>query len=628
MTRGSAPVRRDSDPGSDGEAGLALIVVVGIAFVLTIMVLTLVQIGMSQYSLTARNTDGVKSQAAAEAGLNAYLGKLVQRNDFDRSYLHAAPLPGGGEQVAEATRVLKGQTYDCAALPSTSGSGIVAATMPANQQLAEFARTSAWEGALAWWHPCGFDAWAPVDPSAPTGTAALDGYQYALAVFPRDGNELRIVAAGRRDDDNGSLGTTRYVEVVVRPSSFSKYQMISQGDIVVNRQTTTGGIIYSTGTVHHKGTAANWVIGNAVCARVSAPLGFISCGSGYGTVWQGKGILSDCSPPEAFFVAGIPSSSCHVRERAGETPVFTNITKARQTIANKVKGGGGMWLKKSDLPGGGSNDWGYQIQLTSGGQIVAKQCTYKSGTVPPKELGSKTGINRGASSTGTAQNIFEDSIQCNPGTYKTATQTNPFFVYSEAPIAIAAGDNFVVSRGNVVSDEDIYIGGNVYYGPDTSESPTDLDNYVLGVHAYSEVILPAWVNSAIPHKIRLAAIAEEGSYHDSELVAFGAYSGKCESNWNNFPISNPPNTNVNPFPNNYICAKSQGLQFSGSWYSKKAANVTMYGNGTSGVQYDFYEQLASVPPPLWPNATNDFDVVRWRELKTGFADELLTINHP
>jgi len=603
-------------PSPRSEDGLALIIVVGIAFVLTIMVLTLVQMGMHQYTYSSRNEDGVKSQAAAEAGLNAYLAKLVQRNDFDRAYL----------QPGEATRVLKGNSYDCSALPTTSGYGIEAAkTMPESQQLAEFGANPAWEGSLAWWHPCGFDNWTDVDQSDGDG---LDDYEYSIAVFPRDNNELRIMAAGRRNDANADLGTVRTVEMVVRPSSFSKYQMISQSDIVVNKQTTTSGIVYSTGTVHHKGTAANWVIGNAVCASISGSFPGITCGSGYGTVWQGQGVLGDCSPSEAFFLAGMPASSCHARERAGDTPVFSNVTKARQTVRNKVMAGGGMYLKKADLPSGGSSDWGYQIQLTSGGQIIAKQCTYQSATVPPTETGSKTGINRGASAGGTAQNIFEDSIQCNAGTYATATQTNPFFVYSEAPIAIASGDNFVTARGNIVSDEDIYIGGRIYYGADTTEGDDDLNNDVLGLHAYSEIILPAWVDASQPHHIRAAVIAEEGSYHDSELVAFGGYSGKCESNVTNFPISNPPNTNVNAYPNNYICAKTQGLDFNGAWYSKKTASVVMYGTGTSGVQYSFYEQLASLAPPLWPNATNDFDVVRWRELKSTAVEDLPTVNAP
>ncbi len=541
------------------DSGIAVISVLGIVVVLTIVVVTLLQIGTSQYQQTAVSTDGMRAQAAAEAGLNAYLARLLQRNDFDQVYM----APGEATRSSDAT---------CdAADVSAPGAGETVA-VPANMN--------------DWTHPCGFDAWSALDAEG-----GLTDYEYAVAVFPREnGSKLQIVAAGRRKDATPTKGALRYVEAKVRPSSFADYQMISQDNIYVNTSTTTSGRVYTTQNAYHRGTVKEWVIANDV---VSYPT----------TTWTGKGILADCSPPEAFFEAGWPSTSCHARERAGKSPEFSNIPKARAAIRSKVLGGGGLFLDRANL----GTYRGYEVTLTPAGQITVKRCKEKTGTTPPAEDPDGAGTsfgNRGASpdaSAGTTYNYLEDTKACEAGTYTTFPQSQQFYVYSDAPLVVSG---YVVGQGIVVSDEDIYLGGNIYYGSDTNETDDDLNNYVLGLHAYSEIILPAYVNGTPELHVRGAALAEEGSYHDSILVAPFTYTGTCESDVDNVPL---------PMGVAYLCAKDR-LFYLGSWYSKKKADVVMF----TSAEYAFYEQLKALAPPGWPNATSDFVIERWVERRSNY----------
>ncbi len=592
------------------DAGIAVVSVMGISFVLTLVVVTLVQIGMSQYDQTARFTDGTKSQAAAEAGLNTYLAKLIQQNNFDTTFMAAG----------EATRVNSTSwsnpsgtpppidcTFDHANPPVTYAGVAVASEYatgvpdPSSDPLASLSSYN------FWYHPCGFDAWTDVDAD---GDPTLEQYEYSVAVYPRDtiSNSLRIVAAGRKRRPSGSAfdrGTLRVVELVVKPSSFSKYQMISRDRIVVTSTSTTEGEIYSESTIEHNGTVRN---------RVIAVQGVTGCDVGSGCslgTWvpNTPARLPGCIPSEAFFQGGESQTSCHNLQRAGAQPEFDNIDTAIQTVASKVQSGGGMFLDAADLTDPSNGDWdGYALRF-SGGNITATRCKTQPGTVAPSELSTFYGDRGDVDTPFYETNAFENSMECESSSHATASQGNPTFVYSDASLAIAGGHpddpytNFVTGRITVVSAKDVYVGGNIYYGTDTNETEDDYNDNVLGVMAHDELILPAWAAST--QHVTGAMIAYKGTVHDSDIVAYSGYSGSCESDVTDLPLSEP-----------YLCVKNE-LTWTGSFLSGSAAtpsNVVMFNTNT----WDFYEQLTSLAPPLWPNATNDFDIVHWLERMASF----------
>lgn len=582
MSSRTRPLRSENP----NDAGLAVITVMLMVVVLTLVVLTLLQLGLAQYRQSARSEDGLKAQAAAEAGLNSYLAKLIQLNSFDTNYMQAGEATRSSDQTCSTTDPANPAPLEVTSVidEAAQNAGIVS-IMSTNNGLGE-----------PWYHPCGFDVWAPVDPAVASG---LDNYEYSLAVFPRSGNDLRIVAAGRRADNNTDMGAVRVLEVVVRPSSFAEYQMISQSDITVQAGTETRGRVYSTGTVDHRGTVMDWVIGAEVAGCNANPaFGAIGCNlNGNPADWSSAPALANCDPDEPFFVAGLPDSSCHSRERAGAEPAWANIPLARQAVRDKVLSGGGMHLDSTTLSPGYD---GFSVRLLPGnpGTIMAYECRTAPGTDEEADRAVEwpTGwpTSRGPAVAGgdTIRNEFEASIDCNATPVATGTQTDPFFVYSDAPITV---QGFVTAKGNVVSDADIYLADDILYGSDTTETDDDLNNFVLGVHAYGEIIIPAWAPDNL--EVRGAFIAEEGSYHDSAVVARWT-TGPCKSA---LPLATSPTRE-------WLCQKDT-LTFRGSWYSKKVADVQMYQNRV----YEFYEQLKALAPPLWPNATNSFDVVSWRE---------------
>ncbi|GEM_PF-1734667 len=565
---------------SEHDAGLAVITVLGAAFALTLFALLLVQMGMSQYNSTARSIDGKKAQAAAEAGLENYLGLLVQRTDLDKTMI----------VNGEATR---------------SGNTVCGDADDITAAHASLAQTS-WFAANAvdWWFPCGFDNWYPVDPDdwpmvqAGTAGAGDDIYMYSVAVQPRRGNDLVVQVAGARSDQTLNQGAVRVIEALVRPSSFAKYQMISQGDIVVNPGTVTEGEIFSAQTVYHSGQVRNRVIANDVagctdpggCAGFTLPSGDWRAGATWVLGSKGRLAAGACGVTEAFFDHKTkPVGSCHDFDDGGAAPDFSNVRAAREALRDKVIGGSGLYLPALSAP-----DRGYRLVL-SGDQITAYVCRER--VIPAPQQGARGS----ASDPPGTLNYFEDSIDCNaaPVSGTPYSQGGQFFVYSPMSLLV---EGFVTARGNMLSDQDIYIGGDIYYGTDDNESDSDLDSYVLGLHARSEIIIPAWAKQAGVLHIRAAAIAEEGSYHDSYAVdAAGFPSSGCTidaSSWNGA---------------GKICAKDT-LDFFGSWYSFLSPGVVMFANR----QYSFYPELEYLAPPLWPNASSEFDVVRWIERHTDY----------
>jgi Tfp pilus assembly protein PilX len=190
------------------ESGLAMLLVVFVTLLLATLGLTMIAVagGEQQRSAQASKTD--TSFAAAEAGINDYIAKLVDDPMYYAHYVH----PG------EATR------------RATDGT-----TVGAN---------NVWASGLTWTYPNGKDGWKQVSSD----------YEYDLQITPPNGTSkaVAILSTGRKV---GSTSDERAIEVLVRPASVADFQMMANDDVIEGVTASTYGKIYSTRNVEHDGVA-------------------------------------------------------------------------------------------------------------------------------------------------------------------------------------------------------------------------------------------------------------------------------------------------------------------------------------------------------------------------------------
>ena len=204
------------------EEGIAMAFVVLMSAVLLLLSVVLIQV-VSDDSMQA-NTSIQRGTAlqAAEAGIDNYLSKLVDDNQY---YLHDVA-------AGESTRQSGATTVAGSCSPTPT---------PAT-----------WTGSTTWTYPNGQDQWCPVG----------NGYEFNLQITaPSAGSQVvDIVSTGR---ETGTTSNYRKLEIEVRPSSVADFLMLTNSNYNVGSAATTYGKIYAgenaTGTVkyniNHQGTA-------------------------------------------------------------------------------------------------------------------------------------------------------------------------------------------------------------------------------------------------------------------------------------------------------------------------------------------------------------------------------------
>ena len=204
------------------EQGIAMVMVVLVTGML--LMLSGVMIDVVQSDSTRSNTTVQRGTAlaAAEAGIDNYLSKLVDDNQY---YLH-----------------------DVAAGESTRQSGATVVSSSCSPSPAP----APWTGqGSTWTYPNGKDQWCSLG----------NGYEFNLQVTgPSSGSKVvDLVATGRK---SGTTNNYRILEEQVRPSSVADFQMLANADISYGSTATTYGKIYagidSSGHAHsinHAGTA-------------------------------------------------------------------------------------------------------------------------------------------------------------------------------------------------------------------------------------------------------------------------------------------------------------------------------------------------------------------------------------
>ena len=206
----------------DNEDGIAMVMVLGIMVLLGVLAVGLIDTMIGEAARSRKAVTRDAAYHAAEAGVDDYIAKLIDDRLYYSHFVHPA----------ESTR------------RSTTGASVAA--------------TQAWPQAYGsnWTYPTGKDRWY--------GSAQLgNGYEYDLQIFPPGPQSplVRIVSTARVVGDT-DFRNWRAIEVLVRPSSVSDFQMIADADISYGSTATTYGKIYAgidgnnvAHSVNHAGTA-------------------------------------------------------------------------------------------------------------------------------------------------------------------------------------------------------------------------------------------------------------------------------------------------------------------------------------------------------------------------------------
>ncbi|HZP73487.1 MAG TPA: hypothetical protein VFA97_08940 [Gaiellaceae bacterium] len=194
------------------ESGQTMMMVVILAAALAFSGTMLEQAVQTDQSQSATANTRQLAFAAAEAGLDDYIAKLLDDNEY---YLHYVA-PG------ESTR------------QSTTGVNVAPVAPPASP--------TPWPSAYgtSWTYPNGKDNWVDLG----------NGYSYNVEITaPKTGtnatNYLDIVASGKKNGTTASYSTERVVEELLNPSSVADFQMLADASISYGSGATTKGKIYA-----------------------------------------------------------------------------------------------------------------------------------------------------------------------------------------------------------------------------------------------------------------------------------------------------------------------------------------------------------------------------------------------
>ena len=216
------------------EGGFALAMTVVMMMLLaTLAVVLLDQVMMeSTHSRAVQTQDG--AYQAAEAGLNAYMAKLLEDSSYYDHYLI------GGE----ATRTVSGVAYHGS---GTTDVSFMSAPVGVPWT---YASKDVWTSSSAYLKNSGYQYDIEVCPPVVSGSPACNG------IFGAGTNPyLRVVSTGRPLNDTTDKSTWRAIELDVKPFSLTDFQMFSKADVSYGATATTYGPVYSQGNVNHAGKA-------------------------------------------------------------------------------------------------------------------------------------------------------------------------------------------------------------------------------------------------------------------------------------------------------------------------------------------------------------------------------------
>jgi hypothetical protein len=351
------------------EDGFALLTVLGMTVLLLVLAFSLIDVMQSEASRSRTEVKRDAAYQAAEAGVDDYISKLIDDRLYYTHFVHAG----------EATR------------KATASGRIVAATQTWQQT-----------DGNAWTYPNGKDRWF--------GSVKLgNGYEYDLEITPPTASQplIQILSTGRPVNDIDPRDW-RELQVLVRPSSVSDYQMFADANISYGAGATTYGKIYAG------------IDGNGVAHSVNHD------GIAYGDIYAEGSVTGAVQ-----MMNGAQKYSSGTIRSVIKSPINFNSFLASLVDIRNAAGAGGI---VEDV--GTVDAW--KMTFQSNGQVIVQSCLKSSG----KPIGDVAPV----CGAGTPLNIPNNGA-----------------IYAGQPVIVSGVVNGRVTIG---SASDIYVGGNLTYQQD------------------------------------------------------------------------------------------------------------------------------------------------------------------
>ncbi len=462
-----------------GEEGQALVLVVFLIFVLGLLAPLL----MDTISATSKESNDslvqAKAHAAAEAGINQYVAKLLNDTQYYSQYV----APG------EATR--------------KSGVNTVASVQPP-------AAPASWTYGTTWTYPNGKDAWVDLG----------NGFSYDLEITPpqtgaNTTNFLLITATGKSNLASDSVQDHQVVQMLMRPASVSDFQMFSAGSVCYGDGAITNGKIYTQGNLYFSGTAQDDLDaeGNIYLPPTNAQ-GGDPCGTGGE---NNTGTVQTTPVNHKFDHTNIRSAP-----ELATKPNFSAFQVSLVDIKRAAQNGKGIYL-------GNTAASAWQISFNSNGTVSYKSCR-KTSPQPPVQSTQPT-------CDGFVAN--QGSVAGVPSTLGTNTVAMPAngAIYSDQTVIIAGGSSSCFSGGNVGGPTGSHasltsascVKGRVSVASGADMVVADDSGYVtpgvdvLGLLANNNFYIASWMPANTNLNWSAASLAENGSWGQPSGITSGYY---------------------------------------------------------------------------------------------------------
>lgn len=220
---------------SSDERGVAMMLVVFALVILSTISVTLLQLVGNETTRSGASVKNESSFQAAEAGIDDYIGKLVDNRSYYLQFVH----PAESTRRDSASGTVVGVSGACT---TSSRPDAVDWEDPITHELL----------GREWTSTNGKDRWCQL-PASSSG----ETYEYNLQITaPKTPENLtkaiEIVSTGRRV---GADRDERAIQVLVDMTSVTDYQMFTASNVSYGPEATTTGKVYSANDICHRGVA-------------------------------------------------------------------------------------------------------------------------------------------------------------------------------------------------------------------------------------------------------------------------------------------------------------------------------------------------------------------------------------
>jgi hypothetical protein len=457
------------------EDGQALVLVVFLIFVLGLLAPLL----MDTISATSKQSNDslvqAKAHAAAEAGINEYVAKLLNDTQYYGQYV----APG------EATR--------------QSGANTVASVLPPGAP-------APWTYGTTWIYPNGKDAWLDLG----------NGFSYDLEITPpqtgtNTTNFLLITSTGKSNLASDSVQDHQVVQMLMRPASVADFQMFSAGSVCYGDGATTNGKIYTQGNLYFSGTAQADL--NAE-GSIYLPPTSAKSGDPCGT--------SGDSNTGTVVAPAVQYNSTNIRSapELATKPNFSAFQVSLVDIKRAAQNGKGIYLTNSSVP---ASAW--QITFNSNGTVTYKSCKKTSNPVQSTQPTCDGSVPNQGTVLGIASTLGSNTV---------ALPVNGA-IYSDQTVIIAGGTSSCLSGGNAGGPTGSHValtnascvkgrvsvasGADMVVGDDEGYVTPGVD--VLGLLANNNFYIASWLPANSNLNWSAASLAENGSWGQPSGITAG-----------------------------------------------------------------------------------------------------------